>query len=225
MLLLANRMMYAQFWVEAGIKGATGTTLLYSSNTFSDAGVSYKLKNDFAIGPRIGLNFGDNNGVSLEGLFSRSRAYYAGKVNGTLKALNYQWQNIDTYVMYRYFYERSFIEIGPKISLLNAMDLDEKDVKSNFNKTNLAASFGFGGFLAGGENLSISLNFRVDYHFSDFVNSTGQAANYPYTLAKYDSYTATHPITGRIGLDMTFALGGTAKAQCGRRVFFFGGGR
>lgn len=220
---------FAQFWIEAGIKGATGTTLLYNSNVFNDALASYKMKSDFAVGPRIGLNFNDNHGVSIEGLYSKSRAYYAGKTAGNpnVQALNYEWNNIDAYVMYRYFYERSFIEIGPKLSTLREITQNTKDVTDKFNKSNLGAAFGFGGFLAGGENLTLSLNFRFDYQFSDFVGAAGKSATnaYPNTISKYDSYSKTSPIIGRIGLDMTFALGGTAKAQCGRRVVFFGGGR
>lgn len=220
---------FAQFWIEAGIKGATGATLLYNSNIFNDDRASSKIKSDFAIGPRIGLNFNDNHGLSIEGLYSQSRAYYAGKVAGNpnILPLNYDWNSIDAYVMYRYFYERSFIEIGPKLSTLRGITQNTTDVIDKFNKSNLGAAFGFGGFLAGGENLTLSLNFRFDYHFSDFISPAGKAATnaYPFTFSKYESYSKTSPIIGRIGLDMTFALGGTAKAQCGRRVVFFGGGR
>ncbi len=220
---------YAQFWIEAGIKGASGVTLLYNPNIFDDPNASYKMKSDFAVGPRIGLNFNESHGLSIEGLYSQSRAYYAGKPAGStsVQPLNYDWNNIDAYVMYRYFYERSFIEIGPKLSTLRGITQNTVDVTDKFNKTNLGAAFGFGGFLAGGENLSLSLNFRFDYQFSDFVGTAGKAATnaYPFTFSKYDSYSKTSPIVGRIGLDMTFALGGTAKAQCGRRVVFFGGGR
>ncbi len=223
---------FAQFWMEAGLKGATGVTLLYNKNVFDDGSASYKMKSDFAVGPRISFNFGDNHGVLLEGLFSQAKAYYAGEItNGTnvsVQALNYKWQNIESYLMYRYYYERSFIEIGPKMSFLNKMEeglTGARDVKANFTSQNLGAAFGFGGFLAGNENMSLGLNFRVDYQFSDFVNVTGKANNYPLTLRTYNSYSKTNPIIARVGLDLSFGLGGVAKAQCGRRVFFFGGGR
>ena len=218
----------AQFWMEAGIKGATGATLLYNKNILDDGDASYKIKSDFAVGPRVAFNFGDHHGVSVEGLFSQSKAYYAGQNGTQVTALNYTWRNIDAYTMYRYYYERSFIEIGPKMSFLNKMEeglTNAKDVKANFTSQNLGAAFGFGGFLAGNENLSLGFNVRVDYQFSDFVNPTGKTGNYPLTFRTYSSYSATNPIIARIGLDLSFGLGGVAKAQCGRRVFFFGGGR
>jgi hypothetical protein len=217
----------AQFWMEAGLKGATGTTLLYNKNIFDDTGVSYKMKNDFAVGPRVAFNFGESNGVILEGLFSQSKAYYSGVEPATnqVKALNYVWQNIDAYLMYRYYYERSFVEIGPKFSSMNKMEQNLVDVKSKFNNQNLGAAFGFGGFLAGSENISLGLSFRFDYNFSDFISAEGKTGGYPFTFSTYSNYAKTSPIVARAGLDLTFALGGTAKAQCGRRVFFFGGGR
>lgn len=222
---LISQFAMAQFWMEAGLKGATGTTLLYNKNIFDDSGASYKMKSDFAVGPRIAFNFGESNGVILEGLFSQSKAYYSSTSGAQAQALNYVWQNIDAYLMYRYYYERSFIEIGPKFSTLNKMEQNALDVKSKFNNQNLGAAFGFGGFLAGSQNLSLGLNFRFDYNFSDFISAEGKTGNYPFTLSTYPSYSKTSPIVARVGLDLTFALGGTAQAQCGRRVFFFGGGR
>jgi hypothetical protein len=211
----------AQLWTEFGVKGSIGTTLLYNQNIFNDDANNSSLKSDYAFGPRFSFNFGDKHSILTEGLFSKSSANY----RTGLSQLNYKWQNIDAYLLYRYYYERSFIEIGPKLSMLRKMEETDRDVKANFNDQNLGAAFGFGGFLAGGENFALSLNFRFDYHFSDFVNATGKSKNYINTNGIYTNYEKTNPIIGRVGLDLAFGLGGVAKAKCGQRVFFFGGGR
>lgn len=227
---------YAQFWVEAGLKGMVGTTVPYNKNTFGDDGASLKLAPDFAYGAKLAMNFGENNGVTIDGLMSQTKADYQYDVAGIVEGSHQlAWKNIEIYPLFRHYYERSFIEIGPKISLLNSVSETntlgtDKDVKANFRDVNYGATFGFGGYLLGGEGFSISMNVRFDYNFSDFVSEAGQkatipGASYPLPFRVYDNYAATNPITARIGLELTVPLGGVARAQCGQRVFFMGGNR
>ena len=71
------------------------------------------------------------------------------------------------------------------------------------------------------------MNFRIDYQISDFISEKGKGANisYPLPFVVYDKYSKTTPISARAGLELAFPIGGIAKAQCGRRVFFMGGNR
>jgi hypothetical protein len=217
----------AQFWVEAGLKGLVGTTLPYNGNNFSDDGAAIKLQADYAYGAKLAFNFGDNNGIIVDGMMSQTKANYTYDVLGLVEGEHkLAWKNIDIYPMYRHYYERSFIEIGPKISLLNSVtENGVKDVKSSFNATNYGASLGFGGYLFGSEFFSVSMNFRIDYQITDFISDSGQAAGYPLYQRTYPSYKPTNPITARAGIELAFPIGGVAKAQCGRRVFFMGGNR
>jgi hypothetical protein len=227
----------AQFWMEAGVKGLYGTTIPFNSHTFNDSKSSLKITPDYAYGAKLAANFGDNNGVIVDGLFSQSKASYSYDIAGGLTEGSHElsWKNIDIYPMYRHYYERSFIEIGPKISLLQNMTqtnvlANGADAKEYFNAFNYGASFGFGGYLIGSEFFSLSMNFRIDYQISDFISAKGQESNllkgsYPLPFARYDSYSKTTPITARAGLELAFPIGGVAKAQCGRRVFFIGGNR
>lgn len=225
----------AQFWMEAGVKGLYGTTIPFNSHTFNDAKSALKITPDYAYGAKLAANFGENNGVIVDGLFSQTKASYSYDVIGLTEGTHeLSWKNIDIYPMYRHYYERSFIEIGPKISLLQNMSETNAiskgvDVKQYFNSFNYGASFGFGGYLIGSEYFSLSMNFRIDYQISDFVAAKGQnippGVSYPLPFVVYDSYSKTSPISARAGLELAFPIGGVAKAQCGQRVFFFGGNR
>jgi hypothetical protein len=226
----------AQFWMELGVKGLVGTTIPYNKHTFSDSKSALKVSADYAYGAKIAANFGDNNGIIVDGLFSQTKANYTYDVAGLVEGThNLSWKAIDIYPMYRHYYERSFIEIGPKISMLqgmtqtNVLAPNGADAKQFFNTVNYGASFGFGGFLIGSEYFSLCMNFRIDYVFSDFVSEKGQnvgtGKSYPLPFNQYDSYGKTNPISARAGLELAFPIGGFAKAQCGRRVFFLGGNR
>lgn len=222
----------AQFWLEAGLKGFVGTTVPLNGNVFSDETVTYKLTPDYAYGAKLAFNFGDNNGVVLDGLFSQYKAKYQyDAANNTAATYDLALKNIDIYPLYRRYYERSFFEIGPKISLLSSAKATHSllpatvDVKENFNATNFGASFGFGGYLFGSEYFSVGMNVRIDYQFTDLVAEDGKTNGYLLPVKTYTNYKATHPITARIGLELTVPIGGVAKAQCGRRTFFMGGNR
>jgi hypothetical protein len=225
----------AQFWMEAGVKGLYGTTIPFNSHTFNDSKSALKITPDYAYGAKLAANFGDNNGIILDGLFSQTKASYTYDIIGLTEGTHeLSWKNIDIYPMYRHYYERSFIEIGPKISLLQNMKqtnltANGTDAKAYFNAFNYGASFGFGGYLIGSEYFSLSMNFRIDYQISDFISSKGQnvlpGRSYPLPFVSYDSYSKTSPISARAGLELAFPIGGVAKAQCGRRVFFLGGNR
>lgn len=222
----------AQFWVEVGAKGLFGTTIPFNSNNMNDDKSSFKFSSDYAYGAKIAFNFGDNNGFVIDGLMSQSRAKYTYDVIGLVEGQHQlKWKNIDIYPLYRHYHERSFIEIGPKISLLNSMTSTNAlspngaDVKDRFNATNFGASLGFGGYLFGSEHFSVSMNFRIDYQITDFVSKKGQDEGYPLPFRAYDSYSKTNPISARAGLELSIPIGGVAKAQCGHRVFFIGGNR
>lgn len=232
LLLCGSQKATAQFWLEAGLKGMVGTTVPFNSNNINDDLSSLRLSPDFAYGAKVAFNFGDNNGLVVDGLMSQTKANYFYDVAGLVEGEHQlQWKNIDIYPLYRHYYERSFIEIGPKISLLNSMTSTNilspngADVKDRFNATNFGASLGFGGYLFGSEHFSVSMNFRIDYQITDFVNESGKDARYPLPFRTYDSHSTTNPITARAGLELSIPLGGIAKAQCGQRVFFIGGNR
>jgi len=231
LLLFAFSAAKAQVWIEAGLKGFFGTTVPYNSNNFNDGLSSLKLTPDYGYGAKLAINFGESNGLTIDGILSQTKAKYQYDLPGTVEGNHtLNWRNIDVYPMYRHYYERSFIEIGPKLSFLNSMKSTNvlgtnADVKSNFNDFNYGASFGFGGFLVGSDYFSLSFNCRIDYQISDFVSEKGKTANYMIPFRTYSDYASTHPITGRVGLELSIPIGGVAQANCGRRVFFMGGGR
>ncbi len=228
---MANANANAQFWIEAGLKGLVGTTVPYNKNSFSDSLSNPNLKADFAYGAKIAFNFGDNSGIIVDGLMSQTKIDY--KYGTKEENHNLAWRAINIYPMYRHYYERSFIEIGPKIGILSSMTetnkihLNGTDAKDNFTATNYGAALGFGGYLFGSEFFSVSLNFRIDYQFTDFVSAKGKTAGYPLPapLRTYTDYKPTNPISARGGIEIAIPLGGVAKAQCGKRVFFMGGNR
>ncbi len=221
----------AQLWIDAGIKGSYGLTMLYNTNIFNDGYYSYQLNSGYGYGGRLGLNFGPHNGVALEALRATHRqdweydnVLFPGSYTSSVR-----WDTWDLFLLYRFYSERAYVELGPKYALVRRIeqmddftpfDVDDTDY---YEKNYPSAVLGFGGYLAGSEAFALVLGFRVDYALTDFVSDQGQNANYPNPVRSiaYSEYKGTHPLSAQVSLELSFAIGEYAKANCGKRSFLF----
>lgn len=221
----------AQLWIDLGVKGTFGLTMLYNSAIFNDHSYRYKFNTGFGFGGKLGLNFGDYNGLLIEGIRSTGRQDWTyNLLDENVRFTNsIKWTSIDLYTLYRFSSEKAYIELGPKFSFLQSVNQTDDNITNvtsfsdYYTKTLYSAAFGFGGWIAGNEVLAVVLGFRVDYSFSDFITEKGKEANYPNPnrLSPYDSYKPTHPLYGTVSLELNFGVGEYARAACGKRGFIF----
>ncbi|HFA51725.1 MAG TPA: hypothetical protein ENJ95_22140 [Bacteroidetes bacterium] len=220
-----------EIWLEAGLKGGAGMSFLLNKNIQDDKSYDYVLTPMYGIGGKFAVNFGPNHGISLEALYNQAGQDFDYKLPGTTGDLANEitWKNIDAYLLYRYFSNRVYVEIGPMYSLVQSVgQVDNETAVSAANNayesSYLSGVFGFGGLIAGADTFSVGLGARLSYGFSDFVNEKGRGLNFP-NFVPYGTYEKTHPVYAQILLELNFGLGHFAKTGCGQRMKFFGNRR
>ena len=223
--------LHSQVWIDAGVKGSYGLTMLYNANIFNDGYYNYQLNSGYGFGAKLGINFAQSNGIALEGMRAYSQqsweydnVLFPGEYSNSVK-----WDNWDLYLLYRFYSERAYIELGPKYSLRKNITQTDSglpidiDVNNFYEEQYPSATLGFGGFLAGSESFALILGFRLDYAVTDFISESGQNFNYPNPVRSniYSDYKGTHPLSAQVSLELNFAIGEYAKASCGKRAFLF----
>ena len=153
------------------------------------------------------------------------------KLLGVFQESQVKWKNIDLYLLYRYNSSTVYLELGPMLSLVRSVDYTdtsipiEIDVEDFYAKKYYSAVFGFGGFLAGTESISLNLGVRVHYALQDFITAEGQLQNHPApSTSAYAEYKQTRPLYIEVGLELTFGLGEFAKTSCSKRMHWFWSG-
>lgn len=226
----------AQVWFEVGGKGMYGFKGFYNDNIINDRDVEYKINRGHSFGGLLNINIADRHGFTIEGLLATNTQEFNHEIaNVVEQAYKVDWTALDGYLMYRMYNNTSFIEIGPKISMIRSIDQSPKsqllnpfsdhDISQKYNEQYWSAALGFGGMIVGSEFFTLKMGLRFEYALGDFVSDEGQADEFPaYFLNYYDTYKATHPFSATIHMELNFAIGAVARAQCGRRSFIFGSG-
>ena len=73
------------------------------------------------------------------------------------------------------------------------------------------------------------MGLRFEYALTDLVSEEGQEESlflgaFPTYYTSYDTYKASRPFSATIYMELNFAIGAVARAECGRRNFIFGSG-
>ena len=218
----------SQVWFEAAFKGTYGFTGFLNKNIMDDGRVNYKLTSGLAYGGRFGVNFGYYNGISIEALLADNTQKFdvEGQNGGPTVNYDINWKALDLYLLYRLYGNKTFLEIGPKLSQLRSINQTPAPgsplVKGEDYKDYWSGALGFGTYVFGVYNFSMMLGARFEYSFQDLVGDSGKEKNLPlHTLPAYETYKVSSPFTAKICLEFNFGLGYFAKAACGRRGFFF----
>ncbi len=229
------------FWLDAGLKIQTGFTALYNANATtlnnSDPVMEnhqqwdYTLASGTKYGAKIGINF-NYTGVS----FDFMRGTHRGKFQevdlengGTKRDDEITITSTDIYMLFRNAKHKGYIELGPKLSLINNVkdnqDPSTPNLKDSYETKNFAAVLGFGTYILGPPDGRFSgiLGFRLEYGFQDVVNASGRSneggssrvpVNYGGPAA------STNPIFAGIVFEFNWGIGGVGQARCGERSKF-----
>jgi hypothetical protein len=219
----------AQFWLDIAGKGGVGLGGYYQSNLWNDKNHNNKFNLSYSYGGRIGLNFGEHNGLMLEGIINNNQQEFLHKV-GDLRVPNVtNWQTLDLWALYRFNNTGSYLEIGPGMSMLRSIEQTYNalplETQGFYNDQLYSLAGGFGGFIAGSNVFTLIAGIRLGYTFTDMMNKSAvenlpMAPPAPY--ASFDKYAAISPFFAQFTLELSFGIGGVAMAQCGRRNYLFG---
>lgn len=228
LFLFMSFQLSAQVWIEAGAKAGLHANGFINKNILNDNQHDYSINMALALGPTVSFNFGDYHGLQLDLLFARNQqelTFRGDSVSSVRSAIN--WHTTEVNLLYRFYTEKgSYFEIGPKVGFLSnvkqAYGSERSTPKEQYSKSYYGAIVGLGVFLAANETLTLKFGLRGEYGLSDLVSATGKTNNYPAYYTSYASYEPT--VSARVGvvLELTFGVGGVAKAGCGHRNVVFG---
>lgn len=215
-----------EFWIETGLKGGYGLSFLYNQNIVDDDTYEYQLSTGYNFGARLSMNFGPFHCIDVEGLlgaYSQDFEFSLPTSESKLKN-NIEWKTLDTYLLYRYIRNRSYVEVGPMLSFSRSVEQaadggDFQPATDYYSNQYLSGVFGFGGFIAGTETFSVGLGLRFHYGLTDFVNDEGKTLGYPnpFHQGAYSSDKTTRPAFAEVMVEFNFGLGHWAKTSCGQR--------
>ncbi len=228
-----------EIWLDAGIKGGFGLTILGNKNLFDDNTYSHLLSGSYNGGAKFGINFGTTHGITFDAMLSRQNQKFDYTVGGVDFSNELTWTNLDMYLLYRASMSGAYIELGPMLSNLRSMkqvdtgrilDASVDSAESFYSEKSYHAVFGVGGYMAGAENFTVMVGLRAHYALDDFISERGGAgmtspSPYPATVSQntYDSYVETRPIFIEFMVELNFGIGYFARTTCGGRKKFVGG--
>ncbi len=223
---------YGQGWLDVGLKGGVGPTLLMNQNIFGDAGYNHQLGASGCFGGKIGLNFNSNHQITVDVMVNNfnQKFKYSEVIDTTSKEeqtyeSNIKYRSLDFILMYRHNSDGRYFEVGPLVS--NMMSVERGDSKivggkdldftsDMVNKIQAGFVFGFGAYFIGNENFGITSGLRISYIATDLISTNGINKNYP-NLIKYDAYKASHPLFIQIVFEANLDFAYLSKAKCGKR--------
>lgn len=214
-------------WFDAGIKGQLGNASIYNKAVYDANNVNYELglTSGYSFGGKLGINF-EYSGLAIDVLYADGTNTFtrSGQPDGNIV---HHWNALEIYPLFRNARNLGYIELGPKVSMLNKMERTDNqgttDVKEEFNDINYGAVLGFGVNLIGGEGaFSGIIGLRFEYGFSDIVNKAGKINNAPTNLGSiYDQgYQSSHPVFAGLVAELNWGIGYFGRAKCGARSKF-----
>jgi hypothetical protein len=226
-LIFMGHSALGQIWVDIGPKANFGLTGFYHSDLWDNSEHKVLFKTGFSYGGKFGLYLGENFGFVFEGLIGNSSQEFERTVGNSRQINSTKWQTLDLAIMPRLNFTGSYIELGPQFSRLrnfeqtyNGLPLDTEQF---YNTNYVNAVFGFGGFIAGSEFFTLSMGVRFGWAVTNFLMEDISAAGAPPApYMNFDTVNPVNPFYASFVAELTFGIGGVAKAECGRRAFLIG---
>ncbi len=226
-LFIFSHSLYAQGWLDIGLKGGYGLDFLLNKNISNDKTHTMKLSYGYTYGGKLGWNFNDEHAVTLDVLYSGfSQTYDYYKVNPTPDSSksfynkSFKFNSLDFLFMYRHVKNASYFEIGPQFSTIKKAAITDNrplstngDISDNLVKTYYSAVIGAGGMLAGTENFRVMIGFRLMYVLGDIISPQGQLTNFPSNY-NYSTYQKSNPLSAMMVLELNYDLGYFASTKC-----------
>lgn len=218
----------SQMWLDLGIKGGWGPTILINKNALDDKMFEHKISFGNVFGGKVGWNFNDDHEVTVDVMgvknFQKYDYFIADSTGAAPKfEKSVTFSTLSIALCYRHNKDGRHVEIGPVYNIVrkasgtnthpDALNQDGTDIKENLNPNFMSILFGFGGYFLGTENLGLTLGARFTYGLGDLISSEGRSRHYPY-YSDYNPLSKTTPFTAMLVAELNLDFAYMAKAKC-----------
>jgi hypothetical protein len=221
----------SQSWIDLGLKGGWGPTILLNANAFDDKTFEHKISFGSMFGGKFGFNFNDDHEITFDAMFINNSQKYdffvanadttVGGTTAHKKTVNFSTLSFG--LLYRHNKDGRHFEIGPVYNIVKKASVsndnaentlnDGTDIKSNLSPNFMSMLFGFGGYFMGTENFGITFGARFTYGLGDLISAEGKNRHFPY-YTDYGSYKKTTPFTAMLVAEANLDFAYMAKAKC-----------
>lgn len=221
----------SQSWIDVGIKGGWGPTILFNANAFDDQLFEHKISFGTMLGGKLGWNFNDDHEVTLDVFGTKNNQTFDFFVPNADTTVGGQTSHQKTVtfstlsfaVLYRHNKDGRHFEFGPVYNIVKKASVknnnpenilnDGTDIKANLVSNYMSLLFGFGGYFMGTENFGITLGARFTYGLGDLISDEGKTRHFPY-YSDYATYKKTAPFSAMLVMEMNLDFAYMAKAKC-----------
>lgn len=221
-------------WIIIGARGTFNSTWLLSKNQLNDKGIKYQPSFGGSGGIMLGFHYSEWGAIEVEALYSLYNQKLASKVDSMNWSSKASLAYLEFPILLHFDTQNfKYIEAGIKISSLSSakgtfdfsssstLSYSNKDIKENYEKSNLAVVFGWGSGVWGNGGLLVNLGIRLSYGLSDIVSTVGGKGKDYYAWgdglnAKAKPYTKTNTATIGLHMNIDFDLGWFMTSNCKR---------
>lgn len=228
-LITFSGLVKSQMWLDVGLKGGWGPTILINSNAFDDQNFIHKFSYGHMFGGKLGLNFNDDHEITLDVMGMKYFQKYDYNIADSTTGGSTQFHKSVSFnvlcigLLYRHNKDGRHFEVGPVYNIVQKAALKDdnplnssqvsSDVKSNLVSGYMSMLFGFGGYFLGTENFGITLGARFIYGFGDLISEKGKSTHFPYEQS-YPNYKNTAPFSAMLVAEANLDFAFWAKAKC-----------
>lgn len=220
-LVLIQFNLSSQTWFEVGVKGGPAITFLTSNNVFDDSKYDHMIKPAYFFGGKLGVNFGEENGVSLQVGRTAIRQHFRNNYeNRSFVERDFRAKVLDLGVLYHRTKDAGYFEIGPRMSLTQSAEMTDdnntiNDMTDELNSSYFGFDIGFGSFFMGNERLTLMTGFRLSYGISPIMSDDRHLGPIE---ASYTTANNVHLASAMFCLELNYSLGYLVRSNCGRRT-------
>lgn len=211
---------FSQTWFEVGLKGGPATTFLVNRNLMDDTQFNPKLTLSYFYGAKVGINFGENNGIAFHGGMSVVRQDFVNEYDLSLfDERRFSANVLDVAMLYHRTQESGYFEVGPRISLVQSASLaddggDEYDITDQVNGAYYGMDLGFGSYVVGNDRLSLMMGLRFSYGISPIMEDERPVTP---ALVDYEERRSVHVFSAMLSFELNYSLGYLVRSTCGNR--------
>ena len=222
----------AQMFVEIGLKGGAGVSMLINENTLQDNRINKTPSYAYSYGAKFGIDF--NERFAIIGEYMMGQINQNNDYNNTSSVnikRNIQINAVSIPILFRYNSDQgSYLEVGPRLGYTKKVTQSgssTSDISDKFENNTYGAILGFGTVLFATDNIYSTLGIRFDTGVTDMISLAGgknTTTYYPMDngdlVTNYQKYAATFPVSVQLMLELNWDLGYFAQSKCKKRAGF-----
>lgn len=210
----------AQTWFEVGLKGGPSTTFLVNQNLLDDTQFNPQLTLSYFYGGKVGVNFGEHNGIALHAGLSEVRQNFNNEYPLTsFNERKFTSSVVDIGLLYHRTKASGYFEVGPRISLVQNGSLADdgeaaQDISDDLENTYYGLDLGFGSYVVGNDRLSLMMGLRFSYGITPVMSDERPVIP---AIAHYEDNRSVHVFNAMLCFELNYSLGYLVRSSCGRR--------